>query len=219
MHRAPPAATALAARRAVASVVVLALIWAASFNLTSLPFFPTVLVGAVASGAAGWWVRAALPDPPPLLASPSALAVGALVGGAQFVVGIAALRLAAVIAPGLIGSSDAIYDRIDHIPLGWQLLLAAAVTAPLEEVFWRGAMQPLVAARLPAAGTVSVVGTAAVVYSLFHAVTLAVPLVAAAALGGVVWGALLERTGTVGAPAASHAVWTGLMVAVAPALL
>ncbi len=50
----------------------------------------------------------------------------------------------------------------------------------------------------------------------FHLPTLQLTLISAAALGGLVWGWLRERTEGMAAPVVAHAIWTGAMVLVPP---
>lgn len=92
-------------------------------------------------------------------------------------------------------------------------LIAAIVIAPLEELFWRGSVHPSLAVgrtwwQAVLLSTATFVG--------FHLPTLQLPLISAAALGGLVWGWLRERTGGLAAPVLAHAIWTGAMVLVPP---
>lgn len=105
------------------------------------------------------------------------------------------------------------------LPTSVVALIAAVVVAPLEEVWWRGILQP----RLRGAptttsvvGGISVAGWWAVarttvVFCLFHLVTGNIALIGAALLGGVAWGWLRERTGGLAAPMLAHAGWTAAM--------
>lgn len=91
--------------------------------------------------------------------------------------------------------------------------LSALVIAPLEELFWRGAVQPSLGAGR--SRTWAVLATT-LVFVAFHVPTLQLPLISAAALGGLVWGWLRERTDGLLAPVLAHAIWTGAMVVVPP---
>jgi membrane protease YdiL (CAAX protease family) len=213
--------------RLVAAFIGLSLIWGIAFNTTGLPFFALVTTGGIITGLVGLWVRRAPDEDDPGFAVTPAQAGLAVVAAAVHIAASHALfALGSVVLPGLTATAADVYERSGTVPLWVQVLLGAVVTASLEEVFWRGAFTPMVAdrvrRRLPSAlgrkrrGTVLVlVSTAG--YALFHVATLKVALVAAAALGGLVWGALLLRTRSVGATMIAHALWTAAMVVFPPA--
>lgn len=205
--------------RAAVGFTTLAVVWSVSFNVTSLPFFPTVVVGAAAAGLAGWWVRRALDRPPTFRATGRIPSIAVAVALAHYGIGVGLFDLAARIAPVLVEGAGSVYARTGDVPLVWRLLLGAVITAPLEEVFWRGALQPVVRDRLRRRGRdgdLPVVLVSAGLYAAFHVVTGRPALVAAAALGGVVWGWLQVRTRSVAAPMLAHATWTALMLALPP---
>jgi membrane protease YdiL (CAAX protease family) len=148
------------------------------------------------------------------------LAVG--VGVAHLVAGHLLFAAGERLLPELTATATEVYTRAGSLPLWTAIVLGGLVTAPLEELFWRGAVQPLttswLGARLPWVLTLpggTVIGTT-LVYALFHVATGQLALVAAALLGGLVWGWLLERTGSVGAAMIAHATWTSLMLAFPP---
>ncbi|HUG84510.1 MAG TPA: CPBP family glutamic-type intramembrane protease [Euzebya sp.] len=214
--------------RLAVSFLALALLWGIAFNATTLPFFPLVVAGGVITGLVGIWVRRAPDeDKPPFGVSPGVAALAVGVALVHFAVGHGLFAAAARLLPSLTATALEVYQRSDVLPVWGQLLLGAGVTAMLEEVFWRGAFTPIVVDRvgrvLPhgldghrrglALVLVSTAG-----YTLFHVATLKVALVAAAALGGMVWGGLLVATGSVGAPMVAHMVWTGLMILYPPRL-
>ena len=223
-----------AAVRALVSGLVLALVWAAAFGLTGLPFFPLIAAGGVLTGLAGLWVRRAAAPPgadgsrPPEAAWLPAIRLRP--DQAVLAVAVAVIHLAAAyvlfevgtwIAPQLAPTAEQVYGRAE-VSLWLAVLLGGVVTAPLEEIYWRGAVHPLLvtAARRRAPRMTGVRGLTpalgALVYAAFHLVTGSVALVAAALLGGWVWSALAERTGTVGAPMLAHAVWACGMLLLPP---
>jgi hypothetical protein len=107
----------------------------------------------------------------------------------------------------------ALYRQGKGVPLGLAVVLAAGVTAPGEELFWRGLVQVV------AAHPTSEVAGAAIALAGYVAANLAsgsVPVILAALIGGAVWGGLALGTGGVVASLVCHAIWTGLMVAVPP---
>lgn len=214
------------------AVVLLALVWGTAFAVEVVPFFTLVVAGGVVTGLVGVWVRRGSrgwhpgePEPrrfPPYRVTPPQVLLAVAVGVAHLVVGHALFALGRRLLPTLTENAAAVYDRADALPLWAAVLLGGILTGALEEIFWRGAVQPLVVPwvreRVPWTVRVPlgpVVATTAV-YALFHVVTLQVALVAAAALGGLVWGWLLERTGSLGAVMVAHATWTSLMLVVPP---
>jgi membrane protease YdiL (CAAX protease family) len=211
---------------------VLSVVWALAFATELLPFFPTIVVGGMLTGLAGWWVRRGVrgwhPGEserrtfPTLAVEPADAVLAVGVGVAHLVAGHLLFATGERLVPELTATATAVYTRAGSLPLWTAIVLGGLVTAPLEELFWRGAVQPLTTSwlraklpwvpRLPG-GTV--IGTT-LVYALFHVATGQLALVAAALLGGLVWGWLLERTGSVGATMIAHATWTSLMLAFPP---
>lgn len=206
----------------------LALIWGVAFNATSLPFFPLVVTGGIITGLVGFWVRRA-PDEvePPFSLTWRQAGLGLAAAAVHFAVGHALFAAAARIVPSLAETALEVYQRSDSLPIWGQLLLGAVLTAGFEEVFWRGAFTPMVTDRvrrhLPDGlgrrrrGTILVVVSTAG-YALFHVATLKLALIAAAALGGLVWGTLLLLTRSVGVTIVAHVAWTALMVLFPPTL-
>jgi membrane protease YdiL (CAAX protease family) len=106
-----------------------------------------------------------------------------------------------------------IYDQRKGLPLAAALVIAAGVTGPGEEFFWRGLFQgrmeesfgPGLAALLTWAG-----------YVAANAFSQSLPILAGAMVSGAVWGGLAAWTGGVLASVVCHGVWTGLMLVVPP---
>jgi membrane protease YdiL (CAAX protease family) len=102
-----------------------------------------------------------------------------------------------------------IYDQRKGLPLATALVIAAGVTAPGEEFFWRGLFQgrleesvgPGLATLITWAGYVGV-----------NAVSQSLAILAGAMVSGAVWGVLAAWTGGVLASVVCHGVWTGLML-------
>jgi membrane protease YdiL (CAAX protease family) len=216
------------ARRLAVAVACLAVVWFVAFNATDLAFFPVVTAGGVLTGLVGLWVRR-VPDAaaPGYRLTPRVAAVAVLVALVHFAVGHVLFAAAARVVPAMAATALEAYDRAGSIPLWGQLLLGALVTAGMEEVFWRGAFTPIVTDRLrrrlpqdmtPVRQGVVLVLVSTAGYALFHVATLKLAIVAAALLGGLVWGALLLATRSLGATIIAHVLWTGLMLAFPPSL-
>lgn len=113
----------------------------------------------------------------------------------------------------LCGPLTAVYARFGEGGLGAAVALAAVI-APAEEFFWRGAVQGALRPRLGRVGCVVVASV------LSSAVLLAFgePLLALAALPtSLAWGGLAEWRRSLAAPWVSHALWDVLIVVLAPA--
>ncbi len=216
-----------AVRLAVA-FVGLSVIWGLAFNLTALPFFPVVVAGGVVTGLVGFWVRRADDEPEPRFAvTPRQAGLALVVALAHFAVGHGLFAVASQVLPELTRTALEVYQRTDSIPVWGQLLLGGVITAGLEEVFWRGAFTTMVADRvrphLPEEfgrrrRGLALVVASTVGYALFHVATLKLALIAAAALGGLVWGSLLLVTRSVGATIIAHVTWTCLMILLPPTI-
>lgn len=218
--------------RAVVAAVVLAAVWAVAFATEALPFFPLVAAGGVAAGLAGLWVRggergwhpgeAERRRFPAFRVTPAQAVLAVVVGVVHLGVGHALFALGELVLPELTATAASVYQRADTLPLWAAIALGGILTAALEEIFWRGAVQPLTVSmardRLPrlAAMPFGTVLFSTALYTLFHVATFQLALVAAAALGGLIWGWLLERTGSVGATMIAHATWTSLMLVLPP---
>lgn len=105
------------------------------------------------------------------------------------------------------------YRRAREVSLAVALALSLLVVVPGEELFWRGLVQPRLQASMP---VLSGPALAWIGYVVANAASGSLPLVAAAAVGGAVWGALALWTHGVVASVACHATWTGLMLAYPP---
>lgn len=201
--------------RIVASLAVLGVVWALAFNATSLPFFVIVVVGGILTGLAGLWVRARADEPcPPFRMSGRDAALAVVVAALHYLVGRAAFAVAAALLPAMAATATSVYGRTGGVALGLQVVLGAAITAPLEEVFWRGAVHPHVSAagRRRFGGYLVPFALSVAVYATWHVVTWQVAIVAAALLGGIVWGWVVDRTGSLGAAMLAHGTWTALML-------
>jgi membrane protease YdiL (CAAX protease family) len=106
-----------------------------------------------------------------------------------------------------------IYDQRKGLSLGPALLIAAAVVAPSEEVFWRGLFQSRLA---DAAGWPAAAALTWVTYVVANAASESLPILAGAVVSGAVWGALALWTHGVLAGILCHSLWTALMVTYPP---
>jgi len=141
---------------------------------------------------------------------------GLLVGsGAGVVLYVATLAFVAVVRrwPPFERHVDQIYDQRRGLSLPAALVLAAAVVAPGEELFWRGLFQGRLAG---ATGWLVAALVTWAIYVVTNAASGSLPILAAAVVSGAVWGALALWTHGVLASLACHSLWTSLMVAAPP---
>ena len=218
--------------RAAVAAAGLTVVWGVAFATQVLPFFPTIVAGGILTGLAGVWVRRGTRGWhageserrgfPGLALTPGLAVLATVVAILHFALGHGLFPLGEQVLPALTETATSVYARAGGIPLWTAVLLGAVITAPLEEVFWRGGVQPLAGSfvrdRWPTIAALpgGTVVTTMVAYAAFHVATGQVALVAAAALGGLVWGWLMERTRSLGATMLAHGLWTGLMLVFPP---
>jgi len=107
-----------------------------------------------------------------------------------------------------------IYGNRSWVRLPVALVVAVGLSAPGEELFWRG----LAGGRF-ATATGSLVAGAAVALGGYVAASLAstnLPVIASAIVGGGLWSLLFAWTGGVLAGLCSHVAFTGLMILLPP---
>ena len=106
-------------------------------------------------------------------------------------------------------SVAAVYRREEEMGTGALSVLTLAVVVPGEELFWRGVVLPELSE------STSVALGAVLAWAAWVAVDAtwgSIPLLAGAVVGGALWRGLATWSGGVAAPAASHLVWTALML-------
>ena len=103
-----------------------------------------------------------------------------------------------------------LYARQAGLPLVGAIVLAAVVTAPGEELFWRGMFQAELSVALDSSTVGAAIAWAAYVGANLSSRNLAI--IAGALVGGAVWSALAWWTGGTLASIVSHALWTALML-------
>lgn len=110
-------------------------------------------------------------------------------------------------------ADDLVFTATVGLPDVVVALVAAVAIAPLEELWWRGTLQPLLRRDRSGWAAIALTTTA---FVAFHLPTGQLPLMGAAVLGGIAWGWLRERTDGVAAPILAHAGWTAAMVLFPP---
>ncbi|HEX8365209.1 MAG TPA: CPBP family intramembrane glutamic endopeptidase [Allosphingosinicella sp.] len=162
--------------------------------LMTLALFGALLLAAFA-GAVAARVNPLRPGPRPLRCA----AFGALAGLSGLLAAVAGCRLAGTLLPGSGGAAG-----------GPALLWGAALIlfqATVEEIYFRGWLQPVLAARWGAAAGVL---AASISFALVHFVGGGAEngvAIVNMLLGGLLFGLLALRTGGIAAPAAAHFAW------------
>ena len=145
------------------------------------------------------------------------LPVAVLAGlGAGFALYLATIAFVAIVTrwwPAFTRGVTAIYGQQGRLSALAAAAIAALVAAPGGEIFWRGLVQPRLAATL---GWTAAAAATYVAYVAANAASGNLPIAAGAVVAGGVWTALAWWTHGVAAGICCHALWTGLMVLVPP---
>lgn len=140
------------------------------------------------------------------------LGIGALAGVALYAATAAFLAVVGR-RPLLARQGAELYGRRRGMSLGWALAISVAISAPGEELLWRGVVLGVLGSSF-APWTAGALAWS--VYVAANAVSGSVPIVLGAVVGGAAWTGLAVWTGGVVAGIACHVVWTGLMIARPP---
>ena len=193
-----------------------------------------LVVGILAEGVAWWLVErrrgnvwtvvtptlvvlgiiALLVDAPPLATEISTLVAAGLgvVSGVAFYLATRGFVLAVTGWDAFQRRSVEMYARREPLSRWPAILASAVIAAPGEELFWRGLLQGELERGLDGrVGLATVI--AVVLFVAANAPSGNLAIVAAAVVGGALWGILAAWTGGVAAPILCHAVWTALMIA------
>jgi membrane protease YdiL (CAAX protease family) len=116
--------------------------------------------------------------------------------------------------PTLARQTSSLYQERGARSLVAALAIPVLLSAPGEELLWRGTVLGVLEAWLGSPGAAAVVTWAGFV--IVNLMSGSLPIVLGAVVGGAAWTALAWWTGGVAASIACHVVWTGLMIAVPP---
>jgi membrane protease YdiL (CAAX protease family) len=179
--------------------------WAVSSRKLSV--WVAMGVALPAMGIAAFLVRE--PSLSPAVDVPIAVGAGAAAGAVLY---LATRIFVVIVRPWRAFQRQSVdmYDRQAGLPLAVAVLLAAAVLAPGEELFWRGLFQAKLAHALDGRTAGAALGWAAFTVANLPSRNLAI--IAGAVVGGGVWAALAWWTGGVLASMVSHSLWTVLML-------
>jgi membrane protease YdiL (CAAX protease family) len=179
--------------------------WAVS--RTGISIWVAMGIALPALGIAAVVVRE--PSLSPAVSGGVAVAVGATAGVALY---LATRLFVAAIRPWRTFQrhSVEVYARQAGLPLVAAIVLAAAVMAPGEELFWRGLFQAKLSVVLD--GRTAGAAIAWAVFCVANLPSRNLAIIAGAVVGGGVWSALSWWTGGALASIVCHALWTGLML-------
>jgi membrane protease YdiL (CAAX protease family) len=149
------------------------------------------------------------PSLSPAVSGGVAVAAGAAAGVALY---LATRLFVVVIRPWRTFQRHSVelYARQAGLPLVAAIVLAAAVMAPGEELFWRGLFQAKLSTVLDGRTAGAAIAWAAFAVANLPSRNLAI--IAGAAVGGAMWSALCWWTGGALASIVCHALWTALML-------
>ena len=145
---------------------------------------------------------------------PAAVGIGIASGMALYGGTVAFLAATTRTVPALARQTSSLYRERGERSLVAALAIPLLLSAPGEELLWRGTVLGVVEAWLGSPGAASFVSWAGFV--AVNLVSGSLPIVLGAVVGGAAWTALAWWTGGVAASIACHVVWTGLMIAVPP---
>jgi membrane protease YdiL (CAAX protease family) len=148
------------------------------------------------------------PDVDPAVAAAAGLGVGVLLYLATGAFLFVARRL-----PAFDRYVAEIYGPRDTVTLPLALLLGAGISAPGEEIFWRGLVQTVLSGSI---GTGWGAAAAWGLYMVANAASGSLAILAGAVVSGAVWTLLAVWTHGVLASIVCHVTWTGLMILVPP---
>jgi membrane protease YdiL (CAAX protease family) len=192
-----------------AALLATAAVYPLAFRLRAVPFWPAMAALAAVSWWAAWhpYLRVRLRPTRPLVA------MGAATGLALYALTCAG----AVIIRGTPlwpGVQEVVALARGGAPAAVAALLAAAGTAPAEEVLWRGAVFARATRRL--GGGWAPVAATTVLYAAVVGLS-GYPVLALAALAcGAVWARQRQVTGSLVPGVVSHALWVLLVLLYVP---
>lgn len=213
-HNTPPGGRRGSRRSSgwVAAATAAAIGWALLVSASPQGFFRVA-----APSCLGWLLLSALAAPPGLggrlRVRAGDVALGVLSGLALYALGAAFLRA------GCGGLTDALCEPVASMYTRFRTrallpgLVLFFLVAPAEELFWRGVVQPRLAARLGPARGVALATALAVALALLTGEPL---LALATAPTYAAWGALVAWRGSLVPALVSHALWTTLVAVLAP---
>jgi membrane protease YdiL (CAAX protease family) len=172
----------------------------------------TSILGASGITMAGLGMVAAVIGPVSLARRfdvPAAVGIGLAAGVLLYVATVAFMAQARRV-PVVARHTASLYREGSGRPGAAVLAVSVLVSAPGEELLWRGVVLGVLAGALGSAGIAAVACWAAFV--AVNVVSGRIPIILGAVVGGAVWTALAWWTGGVAASIACHAAWTGLMI-------
>lgn len=145
--------------------------------------------------------------------TPRSVWIGLLSAGVLYFIFWTGKRISSILFPFADQQIGGIYGIGEGTPMWIIGLLLFFVTAPGEEIYWRGYLQEELMTRH---GRSKGWLFAAAVYAIVHVWSLNFMLIGAAAVAGLFWGAMYRRFRELEPVIVSHAVWSCVIFAVFP---
>jgi membrane protease YdiL (CAAX protease family) len=143
-----------------------------------------------------------------------AVGLGALAGVLLWAATAAFMAVAVRTVPTLAAHTSSLYGERGDRSLAAALAVPLLLSAPGEELLWRGVVFGALDRSLDGPALAALVCWAA--FAVVNVVSGSLPIILGAVVGGAVWTALAWWTGGVAASVACHIVWTGLMIVAPP---
>jgi membrane protease YdiL (CAAX protease family) len=144
---------------------------------------------------------------------PAATGIGLAAGVVLYGATVAFMSVARRV-PAVTRHTASLYDEGSGRSATAVLAVSVLVSAPGEELLWRGLVLGVLARSMGSVGLAAMLCWGAFV--AVNVISGRIPIVLGAVVGGAVWTALAWWTGGVAASIACHAVWTALMILFPP---
>ncbi|MFQ5950996.1 MAG: lysostaphin resistance A-like protein, partial [Candidatus Geothermarchaeales archaeon] len=152
-------------------------------------------------------------EKPTLNLTPSGLLLGLLSGLLLYSFLAAGFHVTRQLVPRISSDAAVVYSLGSQTDIALIGALLLFPIAPAEEFYWRGLLQREWQSHL---GPVEGLLLTSAAYGLIHLVTLNASLILVASMGGVLWGWLFQRTGSLVPGIISHALFNELVFVVLP---
>ncbi|MFQ5871975.1 MAG: lysostaphin resistance A-like protein [Candidatus Geothermarchaeales archaeon] len=145
--------------------------------------------------------------------TPRGVALGLISGLLLYLFLAAGFHVTRQVLPSISSDAAIVYSYGSQTNIALIAALLLFPIAPAEEFYWRGLLQRVWQDHL---GATKALLLASAVYGLIHVVTLNPSLTLVASMGGVIWGWLFHRTGSLVPGILSHVLFVELVFVILP---
>jgi membrane protease YdiL (CAAX protease family) len=195
-------------RLAALSLVLASVLWIVVFLVRPLGFWPTLSISTFILLIVAIGINR---ERPSLRLSPRAVLIGMASGGLLYLLFFAGYQVTKG-SPIFSEGVGQVYELRNVSTLLIGLLLVFPI-GPGEEIYWRGLIQRRFSERLGARAGIL---TATSAYALVHLPTMNLPLILTAFIGGLTWGYVYQRTGSLWPVIISHVLFDLLIFVIVP---